>query len=144
MCNSLQNGSRVYKIPEYGFGYKVFTRGKMGASGIQSPHKGAVFIKGEWVVWDAEEAYPFGGEGFCFLYTKQDVLDYYPTGEDVVHRIRYRKGLGRRRQGFSYMSSLCKEFKILKEVDIREIVKDLRLKAGWSSEEALLKPVKGR
>lgn len=116
MCNQLKNGNRVYKIPEWGFGYKVFRKNNGKGIFLESPYHRASTRVGVWKTWDNS----FDGDGFCFLLTKQAVKDFGLFSAWVVYRIRYRKGLGKRMFGH-YMSSLCKEFKILQEVGVKEL-----------------------
>lgn len=128
MCNSLRNGNRVYPIPEWGFGYKVFENRE---GDLVSHVFSTEMERGEWIVWDIEKYNSLreGVKGFCFLGSRGAIRNYMKhfivDGDDVIHKIRYRGGLGKRREGDSdgthFMSSLCKEFKILKEVDIKEL-----------------------
>ena len=122
MCNNLKNGNRVYKIPEYGFGYKVFLKSKGNIKTLRTAYHETKMLKNAWIEWEDDRYTGWGhGDGFCFFLTLQDMKDFYVCSYETVRRIRYRKGLGRRREGDSYMSSLCKEFKILKEVDIKDL-----------------------
>lgn len=121
MCNRLKDGNRVYKIPEYGYGYKVFQKPRKGRKTIYSDTLGARYRLGQWVKWDEKKDIFGRNGGFCFLLTPKGLKSYnkFPQidfDEETVYKIRYRKGLGRRGQKTSYKASLCKEFKILNEV----------------------------
>jgi hypothetical protein len=125
MCNNLRNEKRVYKIPEEGVGYKVFNKGNKGRKTLTTPFHEANIKKNKWTKWQVKPYTWVTGDGFCFLYTLKDVKEFmgdtFPE-EWVVHRIQYKEGLGRRREGEKwwggYMSSLCKEYKILEEVTL--------------------------
>ena len=125
MCNNLKNGNRVYKIPEWGFGYKVFRRGRKEAKCLSTFYRWARIYRNKWVKWNTKSTMNrWGDDGFCFLLTAKDVKDFmggYTSSHRAIYRIRYRQGMGRRKEFGDYMSSLCKEFKILKEVDIKEL-----------------------
>ena len=128
MCNNLRNGKRVYKIPEWGFGYKIFFKGRKEAKTLRVGIKTVRYPKNAWIKWKegCKE------DGFCFflsLSEAQYVLNEFrhQLKGCIIHKIRYRKGLGKRKEPIygcwdleevdaGYMSSLCKEFKILGEV----------------------------
>lgn len=120
MCNSLKNGSRVYKIPESGFGYKLFEKSRRRIT-AKTFFRETILPRDAWIKWDDNIGV---GDGFCFFRTKKDVKEYLKAWSastyKIFHRIRYKQGLGKRGEN-GYMSSLCKEFKILKEVDIKEL-----------------------
>lgn len=124
MCNGLKNGSSVCDIPQYGFGYKVFRLGRKGTKTLRSYVANTRVLKNEWIKWNPKKAY-WQDDGFCFLLEKEAVWDFirYWDGYDNarIYRIKYRKGLGQRMEGYVYMSSLCKEFKILQEVNIKDL-----------------------
>ena len=120
MCNNLKNGNQVYPIPEWGFGYKVFDKNKGNGLVYTAPFSDTRTRKGVWKKW--WKRYGTKAHGFCFFLTLKDLSGVESWHWDKsVCKIRYSRGLGRRRELGGYMSSLCKEFKILKEVDIKDL-----------------------
>lgn len=136
MCNNLHN--KYTPIKETGFGYKIFTKNlnpKIRA--LSGFFKFSKYYIGTLYIWDKYMNYTFipdkYGDGFCFFLTKKEAVrclkeytkkrrlrsksqDYKRM---VIKKIQYFKGLGKQIEDHmvqgSYLITLCKQFKILRE-----------------------------
>ena len=131
MCNRLHEDSQP--IPEEGTGWKVFTKTR----NLSNPELGIWIENGllthdydsdGWCRWDPERFFDSEDCGFCFMVDEEsvDTFKYYAKPddvryfyEDVVKKIKYRKGLGHHvDHGFMDPPvdiALCREFKIIEE-----------------------------
>lgn len=130
MCNNLRtntwfyNPVTIHKIPESGYGYKIFIKEKIGKKWVlTTAFKGSKVKRRTWKKWRSN----YEGNGFCFLPNKtaiKNIIDmhfFIFSEKYVIVKIEYKKGLGKRMESNKYMSALCKEYQIIKEVKLKDL-----------------------
>lgn len=124
MCNQLhktskRNWKRKFGDKDYGIGYKVFTRPRRNKNILYPVTRNDVSFKiGEWIKWDSQISINIE-DGFCFFLNIKNARQFCTDLDDVIRKIRYRKGIGCHFEEFfnqRHWVALCKEFKILEEV----------------------------
>ena len=134
MCNRLHSYSKP--IPEFGEGWKVFTKERDGSLhqwvfsyGLNGQQLIDDYKKkiDDWCVWrpDLVETHA-SKDGFCFLIDRKAIeafslyIGKHKDSYTVIRKIKYRGGLGHHMDsgtlGFvSIDIALCKEFKVIEE-----------------------------
>ena len=120
MCNQLHGNFKPIK--KTGFGFKVFAYNPYARKHFfkpMFPDGKESFKSVELNKWDKK--FNYRGGGFCFFLTEQGARNFLygrcaSSKPRVIHKIKYRRGLGKMKHFGSGTYSLCKEFYILEEV----------------------------
>ena len=123
MCNKLHSDSKPIKAS--GVGYKLFTKGSRGSLCPMARDTDYEYAPDGWIVWDFFiDRCLIKDHGFCFLLSLKEarrLLRHWTASTCVIHKIQYEEGLGKHKENRitsqgSYVTALCRRFRIMEEV----------------------------